>query len=352
MKKKYFFLLLPSFLGCHHKAPEDLTAVFSAMKPWRENVEITQQYVAQIRAIQHIDIRAFEKGYLQKIYVNEGQRVKNGQVMFQIMPLLMESEYNKAKAEYEIAKIEYTNTERLMTKNIVSPNELALAKAKLDKFAAEQNLAKTHLDFTTIKAPFSGIIDRFRVRLGSLIEEGELLSTLSDISQLWVYFNLSETDYLMEGKKSAAKVQLVLANGKIYSHLGKIDTIEADFDNETGTIPFRATFPNPDLILRHGETGNILLTKTLTNALIVPQKATFEVVDKRYVYVVNEKGVLDAREIAIDKEISGLFAIKSGLSEKDTVLLEGIGKLKKGETVRTKILTKPEIMQGLELKAE
>lgn len=346
-----------SIQGCTRKSAGELGGVFSVTKPWRENVEITREYVAQIRAIQHIEIRAFEKGYLQNIFIDEGQPVKKGEKMFQIMPLLMNAEYKKAKAEYEISEIEYLTTEKLAKEKVVSSNELALAKAKLDKYSAELNLAKTHLDLTTLKAPFNGIIDRFRVRLGSLIEEGELLTTLSDITQLWVYFNLSEADYLAfsenrKGKISVSKVRLGLANGKPYEYTGEIDTIEADFDNQTGNIPLRATFPNPDRLLRHGETGNILLTKIVDNALLVPQKATFEVVDKRYVYVVDEKGIVDAREIVVDKEVSKLFVIKSGLSEKDSVLLEGMGKISKGNSIQTKLLATSEVKQGLELRVE
>jgi membrane fusion protein (multidrug efflux system) len=364
MEKKYlvknlFFIfacLSLGVFGCTRKQ-EDESSVFTVTKPWREKVDITLQYVAQVRAIQHIEVRSFEKGYLQEIFVDEGQQIKKGDKIFQIMPFLMNAEYKRAKAEYEISKIEYYNTEKLANQKVVSVNELALAKAKLDKFSAELSLAKTNLGMTTIKAPFNGVIDRFRVRMGSLIGEGDLLTTLSDISKLWVYFNLSESDYLTytENKKeksSVSTVRLLLANGKIYEHPGQIDTIEGDFDNETGNIPLRATFPNPDLLLRHGETGNILLTKTLDNALVIPQKATFEVVDKRFVYVVNEKGVVDAREIVVDKEISRLFVIKSGISEQDTILLEGLGKLSKGDVVRTKLLAQSEVSQGLKLNAE
>lgn len=363
MEKEYFVLkllitgLLLSVTSCKHKDTEDLSGTFSVTKPWQQKVEIARQYVAQIKAIQHIEIRAYEKGYLQEIFVDEGQLVKKGVKMFQIMPFLMDAEYKKAKAEFDISKIEYVNTEKLASKKVVSSNELALAKAKYDKFAAELNLAKTHLDMTTIKAPFEGIVDRFRVRLGSLIEENVLLTNLSDIRKLWVYFNLSEADYLTymannKGNKSAVDVKLILANGATYEHPGQIDTIEADFDSETGNVPFRATFPNPDLLLRHGETGNVLLSKTIDNALVIPQQATFEVVDKRFVYVVDEKGVIDAREIVVEKEVPTLFVIRSGLTEKDTVLLEGIGKMSKGKVIRTKLLAKPEVIQSLKLRAE
>jgi membrane fusion protein (multidrug efflux system) len=344
------------FVSCQEKTHHEASSTYAVTKPWRKDVEVSRQYVAQIRAIQHIEIRAFEKGYLEKIFVDEGQMIKKGDKMFQIMPLLMQAEFQKAKAEFEVSTIEYNQTKNLAQKKVVSENELALAKAKNEKRKAILDLAKAHLDFTTINAPFDGIMDRFKVRLGSLIEEGELLTTLSDNSQLWVYFNVSERDYLnyMELKKTTgtdAPINLILANGKTYAHQGKVDTIEADFDNQTGNVAFRATFPNPDGLLRHGETGNVEQKETITNALVIPQKATFEVLDKRFVFVVDGKGVVQQREITVAKEVPHLFVINTGLTEQDTVLLEGLGKINKGQVIKTKPQNLSDVMKSLELAA-
>lgn len=350
------FVMLLNLIACQEKEHHKETPAYGVTKPWKQNVEVERTFVAQIRAIQHIELRAFEKGYLQEIFVDEGQLIPKGQKMFQIMPLLLKAKYEKEKADFEVATIEYTNTEKLAKKKVVSKNELAMMKAKLNKAKAELDLAGAHLSLATIVAPFDGIMDRFHVRLGSLVEEGELLTTLSDISSLWVYFNVSETDYLnfMSMKKDSDKpvpVKLTLANGKMYDHAGKIDTIEADFDNKTGNVAFRATFPNPDQLLRHGETGNVVLTEILENALVIPQKATFEVLDKKFIYVVDEKGVVSQREIEIDKEVPHLFVVKSGVSESDTILLEGLGKVNKGEVIKTQFRNVPEVMKGLELAA-
>ncbi|MGE4234353.1 MAG: efflux RND transporter periplasmic adaptor subunit [Bacteriovoracia bacterium] len=344
-------------IGCTKKHSEEELPSFAVIHPWRDRVEISQHYVAQIKGIQHIELRAFEKGYLNEIFVDEGQFVKKGQKMFQIMPVLMNAEYEKAKAEYETSKIEYLNTKKLARQKVVSKNELALATAKFHKYEAELNLAKAHLDLTTIKAPFDGIMGTFRVRLGSLVEEGEALTTVSDISKLWVYFNVSEADYLtyIENKKGnePISVRLKLANGRMYEQPGVIDTIEADFNNETGNIPFRASFPNPDLLIRHGETGNVVLSKVIDNALVIPQKATFEILDKRYVYTVGQDGTLEAQQITVGDEIPHLFVVHSGLTENDTVLLEGLGKVNKGEKIKPKALQQKElVMRGLELHAE
>ncbi len=337
----------------HHQEAE---VEFPTTKAWRETLDIKKEYVAQIRSIQHIDLRSLEKGYLQNIYVNEGQVVHKGQPMFQTMPLLLQAELNKAKAEYQLAKIEYDNTLLLNKRNVVSMNELALTKAKLDKARAEMDLAQAHLEFSTVKAPFDGIIDRFHVRLGSLVDEGELLTTLSDNSKMWLYFNVSETDYLdyMQKKKSDENVQveLVLANGNLFPYQGIVDTIEADFNNENGNVAFRATFPNPDRLLRHGETGTVLLHKKYENALIVPQKATFEILDKKFVYIVDDKNVIRSRQINSAAEVQHLFIVASGITENDKILLEGLGKVHVGEVVQTKLLDQETVRKGLELSTK
>lgn len=320
------------FTACHQNHEEKEEEVkFIVTSPLKKDTLITRQYVCQIHAIQHIELRALEKGYLEKIYVDEGQSVKQGQLMFQVMPLIYNAETQKAQAEVNFVEIEYQNTKQLSDKNVVSPNELALAKAKLDKAKAELTLAQTHLQFTQIKAPFSGIMDHFQVRLGSLVNEGDLLSTLSDNSQMWVYFNVPEAEYLNyktnATQENLKKVNLLMANNQMFEFDGEVKTIEADFNNETGNIAFRATFPNPKGLLRHGETGNIIMTVPMKDAIIIPQKATYEVLEKKYVFVVDKNNVVHSREITIASELPDLYIVQSGLNPDEHILLEGIRKV-------------------------
>lgn len=325
--------------SCGKKEAEEGEAVtrFTVTSPLKTDTLVTKEYVCQIHAIQHIEIRALERGYLTKIFVDEGKFVKEGQHMFQIMPLLYKAELQKAEAEANFAEIEYKNTKVLADSNVVAPNELAMAKAKFDKAKAELALAQVHLGFTDIRAPFSGIMDRFHVRLGSLIDEGDLLTSLSDNSQMWVYFNVPEAEYLdyKERAKSDTimNVTLEMANGKIFPYPGLVKTIEADFNNETGNIAFRATFPNPKGLLRHGETGNILAVAPYKNALIIPQKATFEVLEKKFVFVVDKDNIIRQREINIGAELPDLYVITSGVSEDDKILLEGLRKVSDGAKI-------------------
>lgn len=339
-----------------HKEEKEESVKFSVTSPLKTDTLITKEYVGQVRSIQHIELRALEKGYLQKIYVDEGQHVKKGQLMFQIMPMLYKAETQKAQAEANFAEIEYKNTKALADSKVVSPNELAMAKAKWDKAKAELALAQVHLGFTEIRAPFDGIMDRFQVRLGSLVDEGDLLTTLSDNSKMWVYFNVPEAEYLdyKTSNKSdqQKKVQLLMANNKLYPYVGLIETIEADFNNETGNIAFRATFPNPREILRHGETGNIQIISPLKNALLIPQKATFEILDKKYVYVIDKDSKVRTREITLAAELPNIYAVKAGLSEGDKILLEGLRQVKENEKINYQVLDPKNVMSHLQLYAE
>ncbi|HEV8515550.1 MAG TPA: efflux RND transporter periplasmic adaptor subunit [Cyclobacteriaceae bacterium] len=341
MRKNLLFACLWTSLclaSCSSKKEIEEVFKYTVTSPLRKDTLVIRDYVCQIRAIQHIELRALEKGYLQHIFVDEGKHIKQGQVMFQIMPLMYKAELQKTEAEAKFAQIEYLNTKQLADSNVVSPNELALAKAKFDKAKAEVSLAEVHLGFTEIKAPFDGIMDRFQVRLGSLVNEGDLLTTMSDNSKMWVYFNVPEAEYLNfrmnEKKDSLMKVNLLMANNILFDHVGVVQTIEADFNNETGNIAFRATFPNPRGLLRHGETGNVQMTVPLLNALIIPQKSTFEVLEKKYVFVVDKDKVVHQKEISIAAEMPDLYIINNGLSENERIVLEGIRKVKDNDKLK------------------
>jgi membrane fusion protein, multidrug efflux system len=329
---------------------------FEVTTPLRQDTSITKEYVCQIHAFRHIEIRALERGYLQNIFVDEGQSVNQGQRMFEIMPNLYRAKLQKASAEANNMKIEYLNTKALADKNIVSPNELALAKAKLDKANAEVTMAETHLGFTNISAPFNGIMDHLQVRQGSLVEEGALLTTLSEISKMWVYFNVPESEYLdykmHKHHEEHVPVQLKMANGEVFDQTGVIETIEADFDNKTGNIEFRATFPNPSKVLRHGETGNILLAVPYKNALIIPQKATFEILDKTYVYVVDKDGKAEQRLVTLAAEMPHLFIVKDGLNDDDKVLIDGLRKVHNGQQMEIDFKAPEKVYSELNLYAE
>lgn len=348
--------LIAASCGSGNDIEETEALVFEVTNPLKKDTTIIRDYVCQIRSINHIDLRALERGYLQKTYVDEGQFVKQGQLLFQIMPLLYQAEKQKAQAEANFAEIEYKTTKSLTDGDVVSKNELAMSKAKLDRANAELSLANVHLGFTEIRAPFDGIVGRFHARLGSLIEEGDLLSSLSDNNKMWVYYNVPEAEYLdiksAINKDSLIKVRLLMANNRLFQYAGLVETIEADFNNETGNIAFRATFPNPKKILRHGETGNIQMKSKIIDALIIPQKATFEVLEKRYVFVVNKKGIVHAKEVNIASELPDLYVLKGGITQTDRIIVEGIRKVKENQKVKVKFVKPEKVLSDLQVYVE
>lgn len=362
MKRIFMLMSLCALLGhvsctsSNGEEKKEHEAEFLVTSPLKMDTVITQEYVAQVRSIHHIELRAQERGYLQTTYVDEGQHVKKGQLLFQITPTLYNAELQKAQAEVNLAEIEYKNTKALSDSNIVAPNELAMAQAKFDKAKAELALAQVHLGFTRISAPFDGIINRFEVRPGSLVEEGELLTTLADNSKMWVYYNVPEAEYLeyesKAKKDSLQKVNLLMANHQLFKHQGVVSAIEADFNHETGNISFRATFPNPDGLLRHGETGNIIMEKPLKNALIIPQKATFEVLNKKYVFVVDKGNVIKSKEITIAAEMPHIYAIQDGLHEGDKILLEGLRLVRENDEIHYEFVEPDSAISQLDLYAE
>mgnify|MGYP002780329984 CR=1 FL=1 len=344
------------FCGCQPAHGHEKAAVYPVTTPLRKDVEIDSEYVAQIRAIQHIELRALERGYLTGIYVDEGRLIPKNTKMFQVLPQIYEAELNRAEAEQDLAKIEFQNTQLLADKNVVAAPELAMAKAKLAKAKAELSLAQARRKLTEIRAPFTGLMGRFQVRLGSLVEEGQLLTTLSDNSTVWVYFNMAEAEYLDYQMQAHAEgelpVRLRMANGKFFDQIGKIETIEADFNSETGNIALRAAFANPAKLLRHGETGNAILKRSFAKALLIPQSATFEILDRRFVFVIDSSSVARQRRITVAAEMPHIFIVGEGLKENEKILLDGLRKVRDGQKVQIESLEAAKVLADLEPPAE
>ena len=326
------------FIACtsseEEKRAEDS---FKITSPLVLDTSFTKEYVAQIQSLQNVEIHTMVKGFIETINVDEGQQVEAGQILFKIMPKEYEAEFQKAKAEARTAEIEWQNVKTLADKNIVSSAELSIAQAKFDVAKAEAARAELFVTFTDIRAPFDGVIDRIRFKAGSLIDDGTLLTSISNNKEVYAYFNVSEIDYLDYKSRNTniAKdsATLLLANFQPHKYKGCVETIEGEFDSETGNIAFRAKFPNPDLLLKHGETGKIQLTIPLKKAMIIPQKATFDVLDKKFVYVV-DNNVVKSKQIFVTQEMPHVYII-TGLNANDKILAEGIGKVKNNEKIES-----------------
>jgi RND family efflux transporter MFP subunit len=324
--------------------------------PITVDTSYNSDYVSDIHSIKNIEIRARVKGYIEKIHVDEGKPVKQGQIIFSISKQEYQEEVLKATAnlknaiaEAKAAELELQNIKILVEKNVVSKTEMEMAQAKLEALNAKIEEAKSHevsaqlkLAFTEIRAPFDGVIDRIPNKVGSLIDEGTLLTTLSDNHEVYAYFNVSEKEYLdfsNDARESHdTEVSLILANNKEHAYKGKIETIEGEFDNETGSIAFRARFPNPDKILKHGASGKIRMKKSVHNAIVIPQKSTFEIQDKVYVYVVDDKNQVRMKSFVPKMRIPHLYILESGLTTKDKIIYEGIQDIKEGMYVNSEVV--------------
>lgn len=334
--------------------------------PLAQDVDTSQRYVCQIHANRYIELRALDRGYLQEIKVQEGQAVKKGQMLFKLLPVVYKAKLHADEAELERADITLQNTQLLSSKNIVSPQELAMAKAERSRAKARVELASLELSFTEITAPFDGIIDRQYQQQGSLVDEGAMVTTMSDNSLMWVYFNVPEADYLNfqahadtvhpnrnQLKLPDARIQLQLANGKFFDQTAnETVTVESSFDNETGNILFRVDFKNPERLLRHGQTGTLWIHQPVKDALVIPQRATFEVLDKRYVYVIDDHGAAHQRAIQVAHEMDDIFVLQSGLALNEKFVLEGVRQMHEGQHVEAEFRKPEDVLAGMKKHAE
>jgi membrane fusion protein (multidrug efflux system) len=331
------FLYLPE-CNAYGQKPADEAQKITVTTVQSKAATITQQYTCRINSHHHIEVRALGDGYLQEILVKEGQAVKQGDLIFKFVPVLYQARLDSELAERDIAQLELNNTKRLAEKQGVSQFEVKLFEAKLAKAAAKVELAKAELNFTNVRAPFDGMIDRLPRQQGSLVLKGETLTNLFDNTVMWVYFNVPEKRYLeywaeQVQNQQSPDIALMLADHSEFPQTGKIGAILATFGNETGDIAFRADFPNPDGLLRHGQSGTLVINRVLKDAIVIPQRASFENLAKRYVYVVDKDNVAHQREIVIQNELEDLFVIKKGVGVGDKIVVDGVRLVRDGDKV-------------------
>jgi membrane fusion protein (multidrug efflux system) len=347
--------------GCGQGKADVVSAEASApsvalpvMRLTTRDTVLTREYVADIQAVRNVEVRARVKGFLDKIYVDEGQVVKKGQLLFSISDAeyrtrlaRLHAALSNALAQARVASLSLSQVRMLTEKNVIAKPELEVAEAKLraaEASVAEARSAETNaalmLSYTLVRAPFDGVVNREPMKVGSLVDDGTLLTTVSDARAIFAYFNVSEAEYLefvktrdKDSARSTNQVRLVLADGTLYAPPGKIETVESQFQASTGAIAFRARFPNPKGLLKHGATGKVRLANTVDNALLVPQKAVFEQQDKDYVYVVDDKGTVRQKNFVPQSRLSAFYVVKSGLKPGERIVCEGIQDLRDGSRI-------------------
>lgn len=357
MKKEIIAALIAFLmLSCNSKKNNNTTEIeiFSVSRPIQRDTIFKKEYVADIQAIKNVEIRSRVKGFIDNIHVDEGQFVKEGQLLFSISgqeytDILQrsKSQLKSAQAELKSLQVELRNSRNLLAKNIVSKSEVEAAEAKVE--AAEANCdeaksnvssAQLNVSFTKIKAPFSGYINRIPNKLGSLVEEGTMLTTISDNQEIYAYFRVAEFEYLSfmksKGLSKTKDLNLLLADNSIHTEQGMIETVDGEVDKTTGNIAFRAKFSNPAKLIKHGSSGKVSIDFSIKKAIIIPMSSTFEIQENFYVYVVDETNTLRLKRIYPSVSLGDSYVVSKGLKVNDRILLEGIQLVKAGQKITVK----------------
>lgn len=345
------FVLLVSCNSKKESVDNDLALPIVTLK--KVDTTIQTEFTTNIEAKKNVEIRSHISGFIENIHFDEGARVHKGQILFQINQEEYQSQVQKAqanlssaKAEARVAEVEVKRVQLLTEKNIVSATELDLAKLKHETYKTKIIEARAMLDharlmlsYTIVRSPFDGIVNTIPMKIGSRIEDGTLLTSISDISEMYAYFHISENQYLDIHKTNNTNsyknltVNLVLSDGTVYKSEGTIETTNSEFEDNTGTIAFRAKFPNADNLLKHGATGKILIPKAYKDVFVIPIKSVYEIQDKNYVYVVSKDNKAHMLNIKPIDRLQSLYIVKSGVKHGDRIVYEGLHQVQEGMTV-------------------
>src|SRR5690606_29697996 len=300
-----------------------------------------QEYPANIQGIINSDVRAKASGYIQKVYVDEGQKVQKGQILFKLETQSLSQDAGAALARINVAQVEVDKLIPLVEKNIISPVQLETAKANLAQAKANYSSIAANIDYATVKSPVNGYVGAINFREGSLVSPNDAtpLTTVSDIQQVYAFFNLNEANYLdflqnTKGKNLDEKlnnfpeVSLILANGNMYPIKGKIQTSSGQISRNTGTVSFRAIFDNPNQLLTNGNSGRIQIPLIYENAIVVPQESTLEQQGHILIFKVEDNNTVSSSLITVKGRVDNMYVVESGINEGDKIVVTGTGKLR------------------------
>ena len=336
--------------GCGGKKEQNVQKTLPKFKVeavGQSDATVYTLFPVQIQSENAIDIYPRATGYVQKIYVQEGDNVKKGSPILKIDDADYTQAVNSTKAVYDNAMLEVKKLQPLVEKDIISPFQLQTAESNVKAAQAAYENAKINLGYTLITSPVSGVIGRISLREGSLLTAG-IATPITDVASsgdVFAYFSFDEKFLLQFAdstpgtlKQKVAKlppVELVLANGQIYGHKGRVELGSSLIDPNTGSLQMKGVFPNPEALLRSGSTGTIRIPTFYKNSIIVPQKATFDIQDKKMIFTVDSTNTVHATNIKVSNNTSENFIVSSGLSEGDKIVLDGIGKVKDGDKIVT-----------------
>lgn len=300
-----------------------------------------KEYPTSIEGIVNSDVRPKVSGYIQKVLVDEGQKVSKGQTLFKLETQSLSQDASAAKARINVAQVEVDKLIPLVEKNIISPVQLETAKANLAQAKANYSSIVANIDYATVKSPIDGYVGTINFREGSLVSatNNMPLTTVTDIKQVYAFFSMNEADYLdflqqTDGKNveekiaNFPKVSLILANGESYSETGSIQTSSGQVNQKTGTVNFRAIFDNPNQLLTNGNSGTIKIPTIYENAVVIPQEATYEQQGNIIAFKVSKNNAVTSSMLKIKASIDNLYVVESGLKQGDTIVTTGVGKLR------------------------
>ncbi len=309
----------------------------------QKKVTTYNTYPTTIEGTINSEVRAKVSGYINKVLVDEGQKVSKGQTLFKLETESLSQDAEAAKASVNVAQVEVDKLKPLVEKNIISEVQLETAKANLAQAKSAYNSIVANIGYATVKSPVNGYVGAIPYREGSLVSATSVnpLTTVASIERVFAYFSMNETEYLdflqdTEGKtlqekiSNFPKVELLLANGQVYDQKGTIETVTGQIDANTGTVSFRAVFDNPNRLLTNGNSGTIKIPKTYENAVVVPQSASFEQQGQTYVYTVGDDNTAKSSLISIKDKNDLLLIVESGVKQGDQIVVKGIGKIKNG----------------------
>ena len=311
-----------------------------------QDVTINQEYPSKIEGLKNIEIRPKANGFIKEIFVDEGQNVKKGQLLFKLETDVLTQDASAAKAAVESAQVEVNRLTPLVEKGIVGNVLLESAKAKLAQAKSNYSSIIANINYASVTAPTDGVIGALPYKSGALVNSTITppLTTISDTKQVRAYFNLNEKQMIAFAKnvigattaekiKNAPPIQLKLVDNSIFSETGKIAAIDGLIDATTGTTRLRADFNNPQAILRSGSSGTILFPITYTNAILIPQNAVIDLQGKNMVYTVDKDGNAKSKVVEILNQTEREYIISSGLDVGEVVITEGLAKVKDGQPV-------------------
>lgn len=355
-------LVCLSFYSCKKNGQKggDMVAEYAVTTLSSSNVELKSSYPAVIKGKQDIEIRPQVSGTITRLCVDEGSVVHKGQILFLIDAVQYEEAVNVARATVNVAKanvitaqLTAENKRELAKSNVIGSYDLQIAensllssKAQLAQAKAQLVSAQKSLSYTRVISPSNGVVGRIPFRVGSLVSSNTTtpLTTVSDISEMYAYFSMTERQLLSltvngdspkEILKKMPVIQFKMINGSIYNETGKVETMSGVIDQNTGSVSLRAKFPNKRQLLRSGSTGSVLIPYTMHNGIVIPQKATYEIQDKKFVYVVDRKSTVKSTPIEISPLDDGQnYVVISGLKVGDKIVVEGIASLKDGMQIK------------------